>query len=373
VVSSVTLVPYCPWPADTGAKAEMWKHLEVLRELGGCVILSASTKPVGAGWSPAQLAEVERRGFTVRLREEECRRHPIQWAGIGYAALCKALGLERAFGHANPYHRYAFPAAWWARRAAGADLAVIHYSCWARLPCVAPKVLVLHDLWSGVMRWWNRREVEEIGTAQLVVVISTEEEQALRDRGVERTLWSPPLVQPEVMPDSGRIGIVGSPSRFNREGLRWLEQARACPPGSISVHGGLAAAARATFLRPVGRYADRYDPYRECGIVLMTTREGMGVQIKAVEALACGRAIVARRGAMRGLPPPEGGWIEVSSPQEMIDAAVGLQRDAAARARLAAAAQDYYRRHLEPARIRGALLEAYRRVAREGAARGGRA
>ena len=42
-----------------------------------------------------------------------------------------------------------------------ADLVVVHYSYWAWLPCAAPKVVALLDLWSDVMRWWNRREIED--------------------------------------------------------------------------------------------------------------------------------------------------------------------------------------------------------------------
>lgn len=344
----------------------MWKHLEVLRELGSCEILSAATKPVGAGWSSDQRRDIEGRGFAVRLREEECRRSPIQWGGIGYAAICKALGLEQAFGHSNPYHRHAFSPDWWARRTAGADLAVVCYSYWAWLPCACPKVVVLLDLWSDVMRWWNGRELEDLRTAQLVVVISQDEERRLQARGIERTLWSPPLVEPADLPDSGRVGLVGSLSLSNLEGLRWLEQSAASLAEDIHVYGGLASGVRQPFFVAVGRYEDRNTPYRDCGVILMPTSEGMGVQIKAVEALACGRAIVARRGAMRGLPPSDQGWIEVSTPQEMIEAAGRLSRDAGARSRLSTAAHEYYRRHLDPQKIRAALREGYNRVARAG-------
>ncbi len=369
-VRSVALLPHCPLPSDTGGKAETWKHLDVLRDLGSCEILSAATRPVGAGWAPERKREVEDRGFTVRLREEECRRSTVQWAGIGYAAICKALGLERAFGHSNPYHRHAFSPDWWARRTAGADLAVVCYSYWAWLPCACPKVVVLLDLWSDVMRWWNDREIEDLRAAELVVVISQDEERTLQARGVERTLWSPPLVEPAVLPDSARVGLVGSFSHSNLEGLRWLEQAPAAPGEQIRVYGGLAARARAPFLKSVGRYEDRYTPYRECGVVLMPTSEGMGVQIKAVEALACGRAIVARRGAMRGLPHSDRAWIEVSTPREMVEAAGRLNRDAAARARLSTAAREYYRRHLDHQVICATLREAYGRIAAAGVRRG---
>jgi glycosyltransferase involved in cell wall biosynthesis len=217
------------------------------------------------------------------------------------------------------------------------------------------------------MRWWNGREIEELKTAQLVIVISQDEERKLLARGVERTLWSPPLVEPADLPDSDRVGLVGSLNPSNREGLRWLEQAGEASLGQIRVYGSLATAVRSPLLSAVGRYEDLHTPYRDCGIVLMATSEGMGVQIKAVEALACGRAIVARRSAMRGLPPSDEAWIEVSTPEAMIETASRLQHDAAARSHLAAAAREYYRRHLDHRKISGELREAYSRVAREGA------
>ena len=52
-MKSVMLLPYCTIPADHGGKAEMWKALECLRDLGPCTILSARTRPVGMGWTPA--------------------------------------------------------------------------------------------------------------------------------------------------------------------------------------------------------------------------------------------------------------------------------------------------------------------------------
>ena len=364
-LKSIMLLPYCPLPVDQGAKAEMGKTLECLRELGPCTLLSARRRPVGMGWSPAAIDELKRRGFGLAFEDDEhVRRLRPGWAwGMAYAAACKTLGLERAFGHANPYHRLAFDPDWFARHSQSADLALIHYSYWARLPCACPKVVVLHDLLSDIMWGGAQTETRDLKSAALVVVISKQEEIRLRERGIARTVWSPPFVAAEELPDSDRIGIIGSSNAFNREGLRWLGTAEDLPP--VKVFGQLSRFASRRGFEPMGRYDHAMDPYRQCGIVLMTTSSGTGVQIKTIESLAAGRAIVARRGAMRGIPPGDGAWIVVDTPEEMWAAARRLAQDRAARARQMAAARDYYRAHLDVVRLRAELKAALARAARE--------
>ena len=350
-MKSIALIPYCPLPADHGGKVEMWKALKCLRELGPCTILSARTKPVGMGWTPARIAEVAKCGFDVVFREDDEPRRfrPGRAWGLAYAAGCKALGLERAFGHANPYHRLAFDPAWVGRHAEGAELAMFAYSFWTGFAVACPKAVLLLDLWSDFMAGGFESETRDLKTADLVIVISKQEEATLQARGIHRTLWSPPFVTEEDLPDSDRIGMVGSASAFNREGLDWLG---AGPAGSpVRVYGELAKFAATAGFEPVGRYGEAMEPYRQCGIVLMTTAGGMGVQIKSIEALAAGRAIVARRGAMRGIPPGNGAWIEVDTPDKMREAALRLQADPAARRAQMAAALAYARSHLDAGKL----------------------
>jgi len=360
---SVVLVPFCPLPADTGGKVEMLKQLDVLRALGPCTVVSAATKPVGTGWTAETRRALAERGFRIVLREEHQGRSPRMWAGIAYAALGKGLRLERAFGHSNPYHRYAFPAAWWQALTREADLAVIHYSYWAHLPCACAKVVVLMDLWSDFMWEGPRREVADLQDAGRVIVISKDEEMKLNGWGITRTLWSPPAVAPLAAPDSAQVGLVGSGSRVNREGLNWLAAAAPAAGPAVRVYGGLAAYAAGAGFVPVGRYEQDEQPYRECGIILMTTAQGMGVQIKAIEALAAGRAIVARGGAMRGLPPGAGAWIEVDSAAAMRAAARRLAADPAARQEQGRRARAYYDRHLQADTVRASLRREYEALA----------
>ncbi len=360
-MKSVVLTPYCPLPADHGGKVEMMKHLEILRSLGECTIASAATRPAGMGWSASLRNSLESVGYRVRLREEAGYSRTLrQWLGIAYASVCKGLRLERAFGHANPYHRYAFPPAWWQDVTAKADIAVINYSYWAWLPTACPKVVVLLDLFSGLMWGGSLKETEDLRTADLVVVISKDEELELHRRGIKNVLWSPPVVRQASLPLSDAIGIVGSANPHNREGIHWLGTSSPPEAIAVNVYGALSGFAGWPKVVKVKSYSDPYQPYRDCGIILLPTALGTGVQIKVVEALACGRAIIARRGAMRGIPDGQGAWIEVDSPTEMWLQAERLSRDGQERIAQGEKARAYYQRYLDHEKINLQLRDAYR-------------
>ena len=359
-MKSVALVPYCPFPADSGGKVEMWKHLNTLQSVGECTLVSAATRPVGMGWAASAKSEVERRGYTIQLREEVFpRRNWKQLAGLAYGAFCKGLGLERAFGHTNPYHRHAFPPEFLLECSRQADLAIINYSYWAGLPTHCPKVIILLDLWSNVMWGGTRREIEDLRTADLIVVISKDEETQLRQQGLQNILWSPPLAEPSDFSLTSTVGITGSANRFNQEGIHWLSRAAIPQDIPVKIYGALAQFAQWPEVDTVGRYADSHEPYQACGVFLLPTALGMGVQIKTVEALAAGRAIIARTGAMRGLPAGDGAWIEVETPEAMWEQAALFSCDADLREEQGAKARIYYQKHLDSRKILSDLRTAY--------------
>jgi hypothetical protein len=209
-------------------------------------------------------------------------------------------------------------------------------------------------MWEGV-----RRETSELRTADLVIAISRDEENLLNQRNIMNTMWSPPLVPSVNLPLTSEVGLVGSSNRFNIEGLRWLESGVAGSDITIKVFGGLSSHVRSQAFIAVGRYQEALQPFSECGIILMPTSGGMGMQIKAVEALAAGRAIITRKGAMRGLPPGNGAWIEVERPEEMVSWVQRLQTDSHKRHDLAEAAKSYYTRYLEASTIEQRLEKAY--------------
>jgi len=359
-MKSIALVPYCPLPVNHGGKVEMWKHLDLLQSMGECTLISASTRPVGMGWTSSAKEEIEQRGYSVRLREELFPK--LIWkqlAGLAYGTICKGLRLERAFGHANIYHRFAFPPNFLLEHSRTADLVVINYSYWAGLPTYCPKIIILHDLLSGLMWGDSRQETEDLRTADLIVVISKDEEIRLRKRGITNVLWSPPLAKPSDYPLTPRIGIIGSANKFNREGLRWLSRCGVPEGRSATIYGALAQFAEWPEVHKVRRYEDAQEPFQNCGIVLLPTALGTGVQIKAVEALAAGRAIVARTGAMRGLPAGEGAWVEVDTPEEMWAQAELFSCDMHLREVQGRKARTYYQQHLDAKKIRSDLHAAY--------------
>jgi len=358
---SIYLIPYGIYPIDNGIKRESWKILSALNVLGQCTIFSACKKPVGGGWTVQTKKELDRHNIHVLFREQvQKRRNLLQFAGILYAAWCKVLMLEKAFGHSNPYHRFAFPGDIWENLTKQFGLAVISYSYWARFSSACPKIVVLHDLLSDYMWEGSGRETRDLKTADLVIVISKAEEKTLQERGITKIHWSPPAVKRINAPLNEQVGLVGSDNPFNREGLKWLMSVRSNLP--VYVYGRISKQDLNKNFIPMGYYNDAGKPYIDCGVILIPTVLGMGVQIKAVEALAAGRAIIARKGAMRGIPHSEEAWVEVKDPKEMIEAAAWLSRDKKSRERMGEAAHIYYEENLNALRISSRLFEKFNEV-----------
>lgn len=363
-MNSVVLVPYCPLPADNGSKVEMLKYLKVLQELGSCTLVSARSKPVGAGWTEEACRELREGGFVLRFREDDCPgRSLLQLAGILYASVMKGLKLEKAFGHSNPYHRYAFPGEWWKKQTRDKDVAIIFYSYWAHLPCECPKALVLLDLYSNFMWEGVEKETMEIRQCDHTFVISMDEFNQLQGRGVANVTWSPPAVPAHTYPDSVTCGLVGSDNDFNLEGLRWLEKAGGeLSDCTVQVYGSLSRHIKSEHLIARGRYEKDVQPYEENGVLLLLTVQGMGVQIKSIEALASGRAIIARKGAVRGLPDGKGYWIEVETPAEALQWMKKLQQSEEKRKFWSRKSLEYHRTYLDSDTIRMQIAETVRNM-----------
>jgi hypothetical protein len=223
-----------------------------------------------------------------------------------------------------------------------------------------PKALVLLDLWSDYMWGGHLAETRDISSCAHTFAISINEVDTLKSRGVTGVSWCPPAVDPVECPLSSSCALIGSDNLFNREGLRWLEKAGEEIAGiDVRVYGGLSASVSHPGLYAVGRYQNNEHPYRECGITLFTTVQGMGVQIKTIEALAAGRAIIARRDAVRGLPVDAMGWIQVDSPQEMINWARKLAANKQLREEWGERARAYYQQYLDGEKIRAQMRRVY--------------
>ncbi|WP_208597624.1 glycosyltransferase family protein [Desulfogranum mediterraneum] len=243
------------------------------------------------------------------------------------------------------------------------DIAEIHYSYWSRLPCACPKVVVLHDMWSDLMWEGVRRESAELALADLIVTVSIEDRDKLIQRGMKNVHWSPPRVKPLECADASEVCVVASGNHHNVEGLEWLKSSTEKMPTQVHCYGSISdyVGDDDRFLSE-GNYAASSEPYEKCGIVLMLTSSGTGVQIKGVEALAHGRVIIARKGAMRGLPSGEIGWVEVDSPDEMVDVLKKAYRDRQYREKMSLASKEYYKKYLESEVVDRRLLEKYREL-----------
>ena len=355
----LALVPYCPWPPDTGTRVEMMKHLDVLNDLGDCTIASARTKPVGFGWEESAINALKERGFSIVFREETQGFTLFNLFGLLYAVVCKGLKLEKSFGHSNPYHRYAFSRKWLNNLSRGYDLCVMQYGFWSGFDVQCPKAVVVHELLSNYHWEGFSREVKDFKESNLMVVVGHDEEETLRSRGLTSILWSPPAVKSAEYPVHDIVGLIGTKAPQNLEGLRWLEEAENYESLKIHVFGNLAGEVKSSMFEPVGRYGAQSEPYEKCGILLLTRPDRPGLQIKAVEALAYGRVIIARRGSMRGLPEGEEAWITVDTPEEMIQVAQRLKKNHREREQLAKKSRTYYKKHLDHDAIIQKLRDAY--------------
>lgn len=362
-LNSVCLIPYCPLPSNTGARNILNKHLNLLNSLGKCTILSRLNRPVGSGWGPNYQKQLIDTGYELSFQRNSYSIFPLirTCYSIGYALLFKILRCEGAFGHSNPYHRYAFDPEWFYDQTVNKDLCEIHYSYWARLNTACPKVVIIHDLWSDLMWEGSNRETEELKNADLLVTVSYDDKVKLDTRGLRNVHWSPPCILETISSDSLNVGLVGSNNKHNIEGLRWLKRGLR-NDSSFMIHCFGDICDHVTNDRRFvahGRYEDAADPYKKCGIILMLTKHGTGLQIKGVEALAAGRAIIARKGAMRGLPDSEGSWLEFDTAEELIASAKQLVRDKTIRGKLAQRARSYYAKYLNSSTVLRLLKEKY--------------
>lgn len=364
-MKSICLVPYCPTPADTGAKVEMWKHLHILKDLGLCTIASARERPVGMGWSDEIETDIRSQGYAMAFRQrQDSPKGLARLMSMTYGSVFFGLGISKAFGSGNPYHRLAFAADWWLEQTDGMDLSVVSYSHWADLPSHCPQVVVLHDLLSTHMWGSLSREVERLSKADKVLVISQNEVAVLKKQGLRNVQWCPPIVRASYREAPHRCAIIGSDSPFNREGLKWLCGSESTMEHPIRVYGNLASAiAQDPRFEPRGRYERHSQPYEESRVVAMTTAQGMGVQIKGIEALAHGAVLVARKGAMRGIPHSSTAWIEVETPKEMWDVLARVQSDEEECRSRSRAARAYYEEYLDAKPLAEKLSRTYREVA----------
>lgn len=139
----------------------------------------------------------------------------------------------------------------------------------------------------------------------------------------------------------------------------------AVPGATLDVVGGASQGLAATPLPPTvtirGHVDDLPSAYAEADIALALVRDGSGVKMKLLEAVAYGVPAAATEAALRGLPGPAA---EVFPIVDAEAALVALLSECAADAgrldALAAAQSGWAREHLDPDKLVADLLNVIR-------------
>lgn len=241
--------------------------------------------------------------------------------------------------------------------------------------------IVMHDLFharagqfgaggDSVDQVDRAREVALLGAARAVLTIQESENAFVREAlPAVRAINVPMPARTVAAPAPGRADrllFVGSNTAPNVLGLGWfldevwprLRAARGDVVLEVAGSVRDAMGAPPDGVRYLGLVPDLAGLYQAAGVVISPLRQGSGLKIKLVEALAQGKAVVATRCTLQGVEglADEGAVIEADAADDFADAILRLLGDDAARAALAAAGLAAAGRHFGPARCFAELL-----------------
>lgn len=367
------------------------------------------------GYTPAQVAQFAAACPEVRLLEVAAARD-LRIPARPRQPLARRIG--RRLAHLRPGalpYRAAWPPAYLAGvgavlRQVGADhaYALVQFehselAAWsAFLPPTLPRTLDyqdvvtaqldtylrLYDSWLKKLEVWiergkfRRYERAWARRFDLCLVASPDEARRLRQiqpaariavvpNGVDTAYFHEGLD-----PETSRLVFTGSMAHGpNVDGIGFfcaevLPRIRAVLPGvTLDIVGHSPAPAVHALAVPgagirVTGMVDDVRPYIwGAAVYVAPVRLGGGTRLKVLEALACGKALVATPFACEGLGLRDGEHALLrESPQALAAAVVALLRDPAARVRLGQAGREYVVAHYDWARIGAHLFAAYAQV-----------
>jgi succinoglycan biosynthesis protein ExoO len=323
-----------------------------------------------------------------RIGDRLIARSPRIWAGalrgtvsrvLGRAGLGKLLPDRKApYSVATPWRREDYAAV---ARLAGLRpvLAVADYAfCAEAFACLAdpamPTAIVMHDQFSARAQQFGAggdsvaalSEAEEaamLASADAVLAIQPEEQAFVRRVAPEvAALYVPmPAAAAEIPAegDGSQLLFVGSNTAPNIHGLRWFldevwpRLSKGRPDLRLLVAGGVGSAFPQVpgGVDLLGIVPDLAPLYRKAGAVISPLRQGSGLKIKLVEALAQGKACVVTGVTLQGVETPVGdAVVRADEPADFAEAILMLSRDPAMRRALGEKALNAARKEFGPAK-----------------------
>jgi polysaccharide biosynthesis protein PslH len=337
--SVAVLTPYFPYPLSHGGAVRMFNLLrETAREFD--VTLYAFTE--SAVTEPGPVMEFCSRAYLV----EKPRYREPRWSTVKPPEVCEyfspaMLALWRAREAGVAQVEYTYLASY------GGDVLVEHdvtFDLYAQIRARRKTLSAWWDWWR-----WRRFEVEAVRKFRQVVVMS-EKDRALLGTGsvIENGVDLARFV-PQAETTGRNVLFIGSFRHFpNIVAFRYLTEKilPLAPDVELTVVAGPDAwlhwAHYTGTLRPPGNIlefvADVRPLYHEANLVVVPTLESAGTNVKVLEAMAMGRAVISTSSGCAGLGAEHG--VEIWIADTAAEFAAGIEKllkDSALRARIAAA------------------------------------
>ena len=257
----------------------------------------------------------------------------------------------------------------------GFDVAIAEYLFLSRLlsdmPAAVHKVVDTHDVFTernarmaaaGLREPWLETTAEDetagLNRADVVLAIQEDEAQQLRRLTDVRVVTVGHIVETVARPSPDPQGppsvlMLGGPHSLNAQGLVWFVAevwplvTGVIPDAKLHVGGRLGErlpreVANMANLEVLGVLPDVVDAYARAHVVINPALAGTGLPIKAIEALAHGKAMVMTSAGARGLGEGSArGFRTADTAAEFANATTDLLRDPSVRHEMALAAHRF--------------------------------
>lgn len=217
----------------------------------------------------------------------------------------------------------------------GIGVAYFSYNLFDDLPSQLPcrKIVEIHDVlhlrqqqfeeygYDAPIKMDKNAELESLKQYDWVVSLNLDEVGYLKRNGLSNTVYLPPTIEfrriSKVQGDGISAGLIGSSAKPNIDGLvSSIDYIRNFPrlivAGSIS-HQAILDRIPPQNLERMGVVPDVSMFYSRIDIALSPIRFGAGLKIKAFEALACGKRLIATSHSVAGFPEGINGIVSVEN------------------------------------------------------------